>query len=146
MSERPLVIGVGNQLRGDDGAGLRVAELLTARGVEAVRCDGEPIELLDLWASRPAAIVVDAVPGTSPGRIWRLDAAAGELPAAFAERTSTHLIGLAEVIELGRSLGRLPTELTVIGIEGADFGLGRRLSAAVERAAAEVTSTLAAEA
>ncbi len=145
MSERPLVIGVGNEMRGDDAAGLMVAELLADRGVPVARCDGEPIALLDLWEGAAAAIVVDAVCGSVPGRIWRLDPDAEQLPMVFGGSPSTHLLGLAEVIALGRELDRLPLELTLIGIEGARFGLGAPPATAVAGAVVDVTATILAE-
>ena len=46
--------------------------------------------------------------------------------------------GLGEVIELARSLGRLPRELIVFGIEGASFGLDLELSAPVAARVDEV--------
>jgi hydrogenase maturation protease len=48
--------------------------------------------------------------------------------------TSTHSVGVAETVELARSLGRLPTRLLIYGIEGAKVGLGEGLSREVERA------------
>jgi hydrogenase maturation protease len=145
VSERPLVIGLGNEMRGDDAAGLMVADLVSERGVDAVRCAAEPIDLLELIPGRERVLVVDAVAGGQPGRIWRLDADEGELPALFAERSSTHLIGLAEVIELARPLGRLPERLEVIGIEGDCFGLGSRPSPAVASAVRDVAATILVE-
>jgi hydrogenase maturation protease len=47
---------------------------------------------------------------------------------------SSHAVGLAEVIELGRVLKQLPPHLSVVGIEGADFRPGAGLSPAVARA------------
>ncbi len=145
MAEAPLVVGLGNEMRGDDAAGLRVVELLADRDVGVVRCDGEPIDLLELMRDFERIVVVDAVAGERPGRIWRLQAAERRLPAIFADRCSTHLIGLAEVIELARGLELVPERLEVIGIEGNSFGLGARPSAAVEEAIEEVTATLLAE-
>jgi Ni,Fe-hydrogenase maturation factor len=45
---------------------------------------------------------------------------------------------VAEVLGLGRQLGRLPARLLALGIEGAEFGLGRPLTAAVALAADEL--------
>ena len=51
----------------------------------------------------------------------------GRCPRLF--RTSTHLLGVAEAVELGRELDRLPQRLTVYGIEGERFDVGEGLSA-----------------
>ncbi len=141
----PLLIGIGNELRGDDGAGLRVIELLTELGVEAFGHDGEPLTLLDSFAGRTRVVIVDAVAGERPGRIHRFDAAAEPLPALFTTGSSTHLLGLAETLELGRELDRLPAQLEVIGIEGTSFGLGLPLAWAVDEAAGRVARDLAAD-
>lgn len=131
-----LVIGLGNRLRGDDGAGPAVARLLRAEpGIEVHEHGGEADGLLALWEGAAGAVIVDAVrTGTSaPGTIMRFDAVSAPLPAALA-RPVGHSIGLAEALELGRVLERLPPAAVVFGIEGQRFGLGEGLSAAVARA------------
>jgi hydrogenase maturation protease len=144
LEPRPLVVGLGNEMRGDDAAGLEVADRLAAAGHEAVRCEREPIELIELWAGRRQAIVVDAVAGAEPGRIWRFDGNE-ELPAALGAGPSTHLLGLAEAIALAISLGRTPPRLRVIGIEGDSFALGTGPSPAVRGAVEEVVASLSGE-
>jgi hydrogenase maturation protease len=78
--------------------------------------------------------VIDAVRSGAPaGTIHRLDV--GSEPAPAAPRLgSTHAVGLAEAVELGRALGRLPARLELYGIEGARFDAGAELTPAVERA------------
>src|SRR5258708_12138113 len=75
---RTVVIGVGNDFRGDDGAGLAVLARLAGLvppGVDLVASDGEPANLLAAWDDASVAIVVDAVqagaapPGTPPRRV-----------------------------------------------------------------------------
>jgi hydrogenase maturation protease len=79
-------------------------------------------------------IVVDAVASGAPaGTVHRLDPVGDPLPAEFA-RGSTHAFGLAETIELARTLDRLPPRITVYGIEGTDFRAGDELSAPVRAA------------
>lgn len=148
MSGRRLLIGLGNELRGDDAAGLLVAR--SARGrlpadVEVLERGGEPVDLLDAWSGADAALVVDAVvSGAEAGRVHRVDAVAGPLPAAFAG-PSTHALGLAEAVELGRALGRLPSRLVVFGIEGAGFATGAEPGDAVLAAVDRVAETALAE-
>jgi hydrogenase maturation protease len=129
------VIGVGNGWRGDDAAGLVAARRLrelVPEGVEVSEAEGDLSSLLDLWASADEVLVIDAVrSGAAPGALQRVDARATSLPARFARR-STHAVGLAEAVELGRALGRLPSRLIVFGIEGERFEPGERLSSRVE--------------
>lgn len=142
----PLIVGIGNELRGDDGAGLRLVELLTRMGVDAYGHDGEPLTLIESFERHDRVVIVDAVAGLKPGAVHRFDAVTEPLPALFATRSSTHLLGLAETLELSRELGRLPAALEVIGIEGADFELGAPMSAPVEATASQLAEELATEA
>jgi hydrogenase maturation protease len=140
-----VVIGVGNELRRDDAAGLVVVRLLERKlpdGVHAVACEGEPVSLLAAWEGHEHAIVVDATEsGAEPGTIRRIAAHEGPLPPVLGG-SSTHLLGLADAVELARALGRLPATTIVYGIEGASFAAGAGLSdpvaAAAERVAAAV--------
>ncbi len=96
--------------------------------------EGEPVGLIEDWASADAVIVIDAVSsGAPPGTIHRLDPLSEPIPTALSQG-STHAFGLAETIELARALGRLPDRLTVYGIEGERFGAGDQLSAPVRSA------------
>ena len=132
-----LVVGVGNRWRGDDAAGLAVAE--AAGGVAH---EGDGTGLLDRWAGAGDVVVVDAAAvGGSPGAIRRFDAVAGPLPV-HTMSSSTHHFGLAEAIELARELGRLPERLEVYAIEGADFSAGAPLSPAVARAVGQLAGRL----
>jgi hydrogenase maturation protease len=127
---------VGNAWRGDDAAGLVVA-----RRLGGLRHEGDAVGLLDAWAGAGHAIVVDAAASGAPaGTIHRFDAAA-PLPA-HALRSSTHAFGVADAVELARSLGRLPARLDVYAIEGADFTLGAGLSPPVAQAVAALVLDL----
>lgn len=139
-----LVVGLGNRLRGDDAAGLVAAGMIAERlpSLEVVELEREPSGLLDLWPGVGEAVVIDAVVGIEPGRVHRFDGSV-PLPAAFGGGHSTHLLGLPEVIELGRELGRLPGRLLVIGIEGSQFSLGAAMTPAVREAAEAVAVEVA---
>jgi hydrogenase maturation protease len=132
-----VVIGVGNAYRGDDGAGLAVADRLRDRApadVRIVSCELEPSRLIDACEGASAAVVVDAVAsGAPPGTLHRFDASTTSLPARMF-RSSTHAFGVADAIELARVLGRLPRSVVVYGIEGTVFEAGEGLTAAVEAA------------
>ncbi len=141
MNRRAVVIGVGNRLRGDDGAGLEVTERLreaAPAGVDLVSCDAEPTRLMDAWSGFDSVVLVDTVTSGAPaGTLHRFDAEEAPVPARVF-RSSTHAIGLAETIELARALGRLPRRVRVYGVEGAEFGTGRPLTPAVEAAVGRI--------
>jgi hydrogenase maturation protease len=132
-----VVIGVGNPERGDDSAGLTVAARLAGRlppDVRLVRCRGtDPASLIDAWRGASLAVLVDAmVSAAEPGTVARFDAGAGAIPAG-SRLVSTHALGAQAAIELARALGALPERLTVIGVEGASFEPGARMSPPVGR-------------
>lgn len=147
---RVVVVGVGNAVRGDDAAGLAVAERVRSRvpkHVSVVECEQEPTRLLDAWADADLALVVDAsLSGADAGTVRRFDAIADGVPTKTF-RSSTHAFGIGDAVELGRALGRLPARVVVYGIEGVDFALGsglsERVAAAVEDVAQAVLGELA---
>lgn len=140
-----LCIGVGNAYRRDDAAGLEVAALLHDPRLTVRQLSGEGAQLMVAWRGAARVVVIDAVSsGGIPGTIHRINAADKLLPARFF-RCSSHAFGVAEAVEMSRMLGELPTELTIYGIEGADFGAGVGLSpavaAAVKTVAAEIQAS-----
>jgi hydrogenase maturation protease len=126
-----VLIGVGNPFRSDDAVGLAVVHHLLGRvppGVTLQEESGDGTELLEAWKDAACAILVDAVQsGAPPGTIHRFDAHAEKLPTWFSH-SSTHSFGIAEAIELARTMGELPSSLIVYGIEGLDFSPGTQLS------------------
>ncbi len=142
-----MVIGVGNDWRRDDAAGLAVVRMLRERpcpGLRLVELHGEPAALLDRWEGEERVVLVDAVSsGAPPGTIHRLDATTCAL-AGELHRSSSHHLSVAEAVELGRVLDRLPAALELIGIEGSSFEAGRGLAPQVELAAEQVAGRLAA--
>jgi hydrogenase maturation protease len=134
---RTVVIGIGNRLRGDDAAGVAVAERLSERvpaGVEVVACDEEPSRLMDAWEGADSVVLVDTVSsGAPPGTLHRFDAGEEAVPARTF-RSSTHAIGIPDTVELARALGRLPRRVRVYGIEAESFATGSELTPAVAAA------------
>jgi hydrogenase maturation protease len=155
-----VIVGVGNELRRDDAAGLLVARLLKKQlaafsrpqeyssapspdldvsNVDVVECTGGNLELMDAWAGARTVVLVDAMSsGADPGTVFRFEAHKKPIPACLFHY-STHDFNIADTVELARLLGKLPPKLVIFGIEGADFGHGEGLSedmaAAIERVA-----------
>ena len=132
------VIGIGNEWRSDDGAGLEVARRLGGRQLQ-----GEPVAIVAALDGADEVTIFDAVSsGAPPGTVHEFEAGAEPLPVALFGSSSTHALGLAEAIEIARSLGRLPARVRVIGIEGARFDYGRGLSPDVEKAVEACTRSI----
>ncbi len=142
------MIGLGNRYRHDDGAGLAVAARVRAAhlpGVAVTELEGEPVSLIDAWDGARLVYLADAVSsGGKPGAVYRYDAAEGLPPAPLRHR-GTHAFSVADVVELSRALHRLPPQLIIFGIEGADFGAGTGLSHRVEQAVGTAVKRLVSE-
>ena len=138
-----LVIGLGNPDRGDDIAGILVARALAEGGVNAIQHCGGTLDLIEIWEQAAEVIVVDAVfSGAVPGTLHVWNAQTTTLRRDFIG-SSTHGFGLADTIELARTLDRLP-ELIVYGIEAAQFIANTppspQILAGVERAIDHIAS------
>lgn len=140
MSElaTPLIVGIGNPYRCDDGVGPWVADALAVRGFDTHVQAGDGTGLIDLFTQADSIILVDATrSGTRPGTIVQIDATVASLQADMFHY-STHRFGLAEAVETARALHQLPKELVVYGIEGACFDAGEGLSVCVKEAAMDL--------
>jgi hydrogenase maturation protease len=155
----PVVVGIGNPFRRDDGVGTAVADRLRRAlppGVRVVALDGEPARLVDAWAGAPVAIVVDAMrSGAAPGTLRRTELAttAGRddrvdvpEPVAPARSASSHAYSLRDAVDLGRALGRVPARLVLYTVEGRDFADGPGLSDPVAAVVPEVAARVVADA
>ena len=145
-----LVIGVGNELRHDDGAGLEIVRRVRHEArdpaIDVDELEGGPLGLLDAWHGRVAAVVVDTMrSGAGPGTIRRFDASHDPLPSREGA-SSTHAVGVGEAIELARTLDRLPARLIVYAVEGRRFDAGLGLSDEVGAIVPELTARVLNEA
>lgn len=138
-----IVIGVGNDLRGDDAAGWEtVRRLVPSPSLVLHEHGGDGPGLVSLWGPDDDVVVVDAVVSSDPaGAIVQIDALAAPLPADVSWAT-THGAGVAEGIELARVLGLLPRSLVLIGISAKAFELGAPMSSKVEKAVQAVVRML----
>ena len=145
---RTVVVGIGNDFRSDDGAGLVAARLLKTLSlpeIEIVELNGEVTRLLDSLQDCDSAILIDAVQSQmTPGTIHRFDASQEPLPGVANQR-STHGISLSTFLELARTQGRFPSRLLLYGIEGESFDHGRDLTPAVKAAVDQLVDRIRTE-
>ncbi len=124
-AEKLIVLGVGNELRGDDAAGLLVARALkrfNGERFEAVECGATVEDCIDhAFGEKPShLLIVDAFPDGS--RLMLLD------PADLEPQkpVSTHAIPLPLLLE---ALGKpMDTSVKILGIGVENFGLGSKVS------------------
>lgn len=146
--QKILVVGVGNRDRGDDALGVTVAQALAGRlppEVAVLARSGDMLALIDDWEGFDAVICVDAAASLGePGRIHRIDLASEALPRDFSF-PSSHFFGVAEAIDLARTLDRAPPKIIVYAVEGRCFDIGAPLSEEVKSASGDVADRVAAE-
>lgn len=138
---KTLLIGIGNEFRRDDGAGVYIIREIRKRGypgIEVVEHQGEGTDLIEHWAGFDRVIVFDAVTsGKVPGTVHHFNLPGDEIPKEM-RCCSTHAVSLLGAIELAGALGRLPRQLIIYGIEGLSFEVGPDLSPPVRKAAQTV--------
>jgi hydrogenase maturation protease len=144
-----LVIGLGNPLRGDDGVGVRVAEMLAARvlppGVGAVDGRTLGLGLVNLLEGRRRVILIDAADvGKSPGQFMRFTLDEARL-LGDEQHLSVHAAGLRDALLLAQALKVLPGEVIIFGVQPASLEWEDALSPAVEAALPDLTAAVWAE-
>ncbi len=133
-----VVLGLGNVLCTDDGAGVAAVHLLMRRYdmADGVRClDGGTLglSLLPQLEGAESLVLVDAVCADAPpGTLVRLEG--DEVgPAAYA-RLSPHQIGVSDLLDGARLLGRYPTNVVLLGVVPDSIELGVERTPDVEAA------------
>jgi hydrogenase maturation protease len=134
-----LVLGIGDPLHADDGAGveaaLRVLERTGERADVTVLDAGTlSFPLLPALRNADALIAIDATRGG--GRPGELSVREGSEFDRFVARDgrSRSEVGLAELLEHARLAGHLPQRRVLIGVEAESVDWGLRLSAPVSEA------------
>lgn len=145
-----VVLGLGNSLCGDDGLGVECVARIDKSWEPppgAALLDGGTLglQLLGWIADVPALILVDAVRADAPpGSLVRL---AGDAVApAVRERLSPHQIGVADLLDSLRLLGRLPRHLVLIGLVPESLALGDERTEVVRAALPTLVDAVLAEA
>lgn len=129
---KPLVIGLGNSYRSDDALGIEIVKNLetTFEGkIQAYFCAGNTIDLLEIWKGCSTVFIVDAIEsnGGEIGSLHCFSPRNEKIPAIFTN-SSTHLLDIVQVIELGEALGNLPDFIKLYGIEANSFAMGSAIS------------------
>ncbi len=119
---KTLILGIGNPILGDDGVGVRVAEILAEKlrhpEIEVKDANTDGLGLLDIIMGYDRLILVDALidENNETGKIYRLSL---EDVSSFSPSVNlSHRVGLATAVELGRKLfpEKLPKEITIFAV------------------------------
>lgn len=141
MGSRVAIVGVGNILMGDEGAGVEAVRLIGEMGYP------EGVDLIDAGTAfftiapelsnhiYKKLFIIDAVKGGGkPGTLYRftmdeVDRGIGPGKCLL----SLHEIGVMEALKLERLMGRLPGEIIFYGIEPEVIKLSMELSPVVRK-------------
>jgi hydrogenase maturation protease len=132
--KKVLVIGYGNKLRGDDAAGIRVAELIAKRcpEIECVCMHQLMPELAEQIAECDIVIFIDADVNVAQPNV-RLVALSVE-----DDQPCTHFISPESLLRLSQQLyGRMPLKAYIIGIPASQFEFSEELSESTKKAVEE---------
>jgi hydrogenase maturation protease len=141
---KTLLLGLGNELYGDDGVGIYVVRRLREEvkkkkklaalmeDVKMEECPLSGLALLDVIVGYDRLILVDTIKRKAPssGRIHLL----GEKQIRAIPGPSPHYVSVPQTIEIGKKLGlHVPSKIQIIAVEAKNiYSLGEGLSREME--------------
>ena len=144
VSKSMAIVGIGNNLLTDDGAGIHALhELALENADEDLACiDGGTVglALLDRLSNLDGLIALDAmILGKSPGSVTVLQ---GEDMDTHLrnQKGSVHEVGLSDLLDALRLRGELPEHRALIGIEPQNMDWGTEPTAPVAAAVPEAAA------
>ena len=144
---KTAIIGIGNILMSDDGAGVRVLEYLDGQGLPEgaviIELAAGGMALLHHLEKYDRVIIADAVDfGGTPGeiRVFSPD----EVTTIKTVGYSLHDLDILKVLELSKKLGTLPGVVVVAAVQPARLEMGEGLTSDVEGALPELARKIVA--
>jgi len=142
MADKILVLGVGNVLLSDEGAGVRAVEQLQRSyvfppQVELIDGGTMGLDLLGYLDDTIHLFIIDAIVSTNPPGSVVIEKLL-DPPAYFRQKISPHQIGLSELLAVAAMQDCLPPFITLFGIVPLDLSTGIEMSAEVNAAVAQV--------
>ena len=142
MSLDILILGVGNVLLADEGAGVRAVEQLKLQyvfppQVELIDGGTMGLDLLGYLDDKTHLFIVDAILSTQPPGSVVIERLL-DPPAYFRQKISPHQIGLSELLAVAAMQDCLPPAITLFGIVPLDLSTGIEMSPEVNAAVGQV--------
>jgi hydrogenase maturation protease len=121
-----LVLGIGNEILGDDGVGIQiareVASVIKTPGVDVKETRAAGINLLEIIRGYRRLIIADAIltKATESGKIHRIGIDSLE---TTGQAFTPHGASLKTVLELGEILfpGQMPKQVVIFAVETGDI-------------------------
>jgi len=149
---KTLVLGVGNELYGDDGVGIYVVRKLKeelaaeknhlsgAGEVIFEECSLTGIAILDIIIGYDKLVIIDTIKKANPisGRIHSLE----EHNLRNIPGPSPHYVSIPQTLAIGRKLGlRVPSKIKIVAVEAKNiYNLGEGLSQEMKKALPKIIS------
>lgn len=143
---KTLVLGLGNELYGDDGTGIHVVKLIKKEleakkeespwfeNIDLEECSISGLSLLEVIVGYDALIIIDTIKKANPlpGHIHLLE----EKDLRHIPGPSPHYVSVPQTLEIGRKLGlKVPAKIKIIAVEAKKmYNLGEALSPEMEKA------------
>jgi hydrogenase maturation protease len=154
---KTLILGLGNELYGDDGVGLEVIRQMESHphlkklrqkhpiSLEASNLTG--LKLLDIIAGYDVLIIIDTIKTSQPatGKIRLLEGS----DLRHIPGPSPHYVSIPQMIDLGQQIGlKMPQIIKIIAVEAKNIyylgeGLSPEMKASVPRIIQTLTQVLA---
>ena len=126
MSEPTITImGVGNILLSDEGAGVRVVERLEEHyefpdNVRLIDGGVLGINLMGIISEADQLIIIDVIRcNETPGTLYRMEG--DQIPKRVLKKDSMHQIDLLEALALCDAIDKTPPFTVILGIEPKDI-------------------------
>lgn len=142
---KTLVLGLGNELYGDDGTGIHTVRLLKKElkakkedpswldNIDLEECSLSGLSLLDVIVGYDTLIIVDTIKKANPvtGRIHLLK----EEDLRHIPGPSPHYVSVPQTLEIGKKLElKVPEKIKIIAVEAKNmYNLGEGLSPEMEK-------------
>jgi len=144
---RLLVLGIGNTLLSDEGAGVHAVRRLQASangrdGVEYLDGGTLSFTLAGPIEASDAVLVIDAAElGAEPGSVRVFEGEEMDAFVGAGGKKSVHEVGLHDLMAVAALAGRLPERRALIGIQPQELGWGdapsARVADGIDRACAQ---------
>jgi hydrogenase maturation protease len=128
-----LILGIGNILLSDEGAGVKAVWELQRKyempsGVEVLDGGTSGMELLSVIENRERLFLLDALSSEmdNPGSVTRIDLS--QEPGFFQNKVSPHQLGLSEVLAVTQITATQPEHIVLYGIRPASLETGTKIT------------------
>jgi hydrogenase maturation protease len=130
------IIGIGNDFRSDDAAGLLVARKLKELypDFDIIESDGNGVDLLSIFQEYDKVIIIDAAIADNPEDVGQIKEIKVTPDFNFSDLKiySSHSFSLLEALKMGKQLSILPDDLYLYLILSQNFSFGQEISPEVK--------------